>query len=1093
MFTNSKLAKSIRLAMAVGVTSTALIASNAVFAQETASAEDEASVAVEKITVTGSRIKRAELSSNTPVFTFTGDDLSTRGFTNVAELLNQSPLFSGSLNGEGDQDSFNAGQNQINLFDLGTQRTLTLVNGRRLVSSQSAQSGGSQVDLNTIPTALIDRIETVPITGAATYGADAIAGTVNVILKTDYEGFEVTTQYGDNEAGNARTFQVSTLGGGNFADGRGNITFGMEYTKEDGLLECDQDFLCNNNPELDSTQNKFLDLDGDGLPDDIDGDGEPDLQSVRLSLNEVRLALFTDNGAISPAGGRDRFLPGFGLGAFPDGNFYEFTPDGDLITCEAGPANASSIRTRGADVCGSDFFDAVTQIRSPTSRINTYASFRFDLTDDITFKQDFIYSNTKGSELVNQGGFQTGFFGGTSSAITMNINNPLLSEQARNVIQNSGHTSETFGVQRFNNDLLRNGGNSNETQVWRVSNILEGAFEAFDRDFYWDVSVVHGRSDILIESSGIVDGRFLNAVDARSIDDAMLEQVRLQKPDDDTDDLADLNAALLALQDSNGGFTANFNRGDTICGAYADLAAGTLTGFNDRASGSGLVDEDLPFLDGCVPLSLFGSTASDEALDFITGGSQLASASNSQAVYTANIGGTVMELPAGSLDFVVGTERRIEKGDYLPSVGLRVPITRSSISRPVNGGFETEEYYAEISAPIISKDMDIPFVQSFELSGAYRIQDFTTNAPAGFDNRTTDADVYQASLKWGVNNDLAIRATLASAFRNPSINELFQPEQQSFILGDDPCDNRTVGLGPNPSARKANCESIGIDTSTFISDIQNGTISGGLVAGNPDLEPETNDSYSIGLIYTPDYVEGLQIAVDYYNLEIEDYIDDVTFETQAATCFDSNNFPNEAACTSFVRDENDQVISVREGPANVAASTFESVTIRAFYTFDLAEMGSLTVDAFTQHNITNEFQATVNSEVEEDVGDFGDPEWIGTLDTSWRYEDFLVSHRMRWQDAVKIDALDQTLYSANYTEDADGVYSGSFGNKTDARFIHDLSVSYTMTEYASVQVNIQNLLDRKPDGAGTLGFAAGHFGLDERLGRRFSVRFNAKF
>jgi iron complex outermembrane receptor protein len=1094
MFTNSKLAKSIRLAMAVGVASTALIASNAVFAQETPSAEDEASVAVEKITVTGSRIKRAELDSNTPVFTFTGEDLSVRGFTNVADLLNQSPLFSGSQTGEGGQDSFNAGQNQINLFDLGTQRTLTLVNGRRLVSSQSAQSGGSQVDLNAIPTALIERIETVPITGAATYGADAIAGTVNIILKTDYEGFEVNAQYGDNENGNARTFQVSTLGGGNFADGRGNITFGMEYTKEDGLLKCDQDFLCNNNPGFDSTQNKFLDLDGDGLPDDIDGDGEPDLQSVRLSLNEIRLALFTDNGAISPAGGRDRFLPGFGLGAFPDGNFYEFTPDGDLITCEAGQANASSIRTRGSDVCGSDFFDAVTQIRSPVTRFNTYGSFRFDVSDDITFKQDLIYSNTKGTELVNQGGFQTGFFGGTSSAITMNINNPLLSEQARNVIVNSGHTPETFGVQRFNNDLLRNGGNSNETHVWRVSNILEGAFEAFDREFYWDVSVVHGRSDISVESSGIVDGRFLNAVDARTIDDTLLEQIRLQNPEDpDNVELADLDAALVALQDSNGGFTANFNRGDAICGAYADLAAGTLTGFNDRASGSGLVDEDLPFLDGCVPLSLFGQTASDEALDFITGGSQLSKASNTQAVYTANIGGSIMQLPAGSLDFVVGTERRIEKGDFLPSVGLRVPITRSSVSRPVKGGFETEEYYAEVAVPIISKDMDIPFVQSFELSGAYRIQDFTTNAPAGFDDRTTDADVYQASLKWGVNKDIAIRATLASAFRNPSINELFQPQQQTFIAGADPCDSRTVGLGPNPSVRKANCESIGIDTTSFDSNIQNGTISGGIISGNPDLDPENNDSYSVGFIYTPEYLEGFELAVDYYNLEIEDYIEDVDFETQAATCFDSNNFPNESACNSFVRDENNQVISARQGPANVAVSTFESVTIRAFYTFDLANIGSISIDAFTQHNITNEFQATIDSELTEDVGDYGDPEWIGTLDTTWVYEDFLVSHRMRWQDAVKIDALDQTLYSANYTEDDDGVYSGSFGNNTDARFIHDLSVSYTMNDSTSIQLNILNLLDRKPDGAGTVGFSAGHFGLDERLGRRMSVRFNAKF
>jgi iron complex outermembrane receptor protein len=139
----------------------------------------------------------------------------------------------------------------------------------------------------------------VPITGAATYGADTIAGTVNIILKTDYEGFEANTQYGDNENGNARTFQVSTLRRGNFAGGIGNITFGMEYTKEDGLLKCNQNFLCIDNPGLDSTQNKFLDLDGDGQPDDIDGDGEPDLQSVRLSLNEIRLALFTDSGAIT--------------------------------------------------------------------------------------------------------------------------------------------------------------------------------------------------------------------------------------------------------------------------------------------------------------------------------------------------------------------------------------------------------------------------------------------------------------------------------------------------------------------------------------------------------------------------------------------------------------------------------------------------------------------------------------------------------------------------------------------------------------------------------------------------------------------------
>ena len=950
--------------------------------------------------------------------------------------------------------------------------------------------------MNTIPASLIERIETVPLTGAASYGADAIAGTVNIILKEDYEGFEFTGQYGNNEDNNAQSIQFSTLAGGNFANGRGNITFGMEYTRDDGLLQCDQDFLCNNNIGFDNASNRLVDRDGDGVADDLNGDGVIDANdstSLTLAYEELRLALFTPYGSVTP-NAAGRFLAPFGLGAFPDGNFYAFNPDGSLGTCEQGPSQTRSILTRGGDeFCGTDFFDTVTQIRSPTSRYNTYASFRFDITDNITFKQDFIYSNTKGSELVNQGGFQTGFFGGTSAAITLNMNNPFLSEQARTTLRDAGLEGDTFGLHRFNNDLLGSGANANETQVWRVSNILEGVFEAFDREFYWDVSVVHGRSDILVETTGIVDGRFLNAVDARLVDDAMLEQIRLQDPDNADDDLADLNAALGVLQGSNGGSTANISRGDTICGAYADLAAGTLTGFNERATGSGLVDEDIPFLDGCVPLNLFGSQASPEALDFITGGTQLASSNNLQTVWTANIGSYLFELPAGYVDFVIGTERRIEKGEYNPSVGLRVPITRSSVSRPVKGGFDTEEYYAEIAVPIISDDMGIPFVQSLEFSGAYRYQEFNTQAPRGYDDRTTDADVYQASLKWQVNEDLGLRGTYATAFRNPSIQELFQPASQSFILGDDPCDSRTVGLGPNPEVRRANCESIGIDTDTFISNIQDGTISGGVVSGNPGLEPETNKSYSAGVIYTPSYVEGLEIAIDYYNLEIEDSIADVDFEIQAATCFDSNNFPNEAACDSFVRDENNQVISATNQPANVALSTFESVTARVFYEFSLADMGDISIDAFTQHNITNEFQATPASEVTEDVGDFADPDWLGTVDTTWTYGDWLVSHRMRWQTSVLIDPLDQRLYASSWEVQEDGSYSGNLTNKSGSRFINDLSVRYTVTENTSVQLNILNMLDRKPDANGSIAEAAGHYGVDERLGRRFSVRFNSKF
>lgn len=1062
-------------------------------------AVDEEFAETDEIVITGSRIRKSEISKNTPVFTFDEEALQVRGFTNVADLLNQSPLFGGSQTPLGGQNGFTAGQNQVNLFDLGTQRTLTLVNGRRLVTSTSAAVGGSEVDLNTIPTALIERIETVPLTGAAVYGSDAIAGTVNIILKDDFEGLDITGQYGNNKQGISQSWQISSVAGTNFADDRGNITFGLEYTDDAGVLLCDVDILCNNNPGFDNPGNRDIDTNGDGTAD-IEG------QSVQLAFNELNLQLFDTFGSISTPG--DAFRPSFGNGRSPDGNFYRFTPNGDIETCEPGTRQNRSIITQGGgNTCGLDFFDSVTQIRSPVTRFNAYGSLRFDVNDFITFRQDLVYANTEGSELVNQGGFQTGFFGGTSAAIRVPLSNPLLDPNARQTLLDAGYSPDgSFDIHRFNNDLVSLGANSNETQVWRVSNIVEGEFEAAGRRFNWDVAAVHGQSDVTVNTTGIVDGRFLNAVDARRVDGALLEAIRIGDPDDDTDDLADLDAALLALQGANGGDTANIARGDVICGAFADLAAGTLEGFNSRASGSNLTDEDIPFLDGCRPLSLFGSTASPEALQFITGGKQISVSNNKQTVLSANLGGSLIDLPAGELGFSVGYETRREAANFQPSVGQTVPITRSSISTPISGEARTSEFYGEINVPLLSEDMNIPLVQSLEFSGAARRQKITTTSPSG-DERTNSDTVYQASVRYAPITDLAFRGTYATAFRNPSFFELFQPASQTFVNGADPCDVNRQGLGPNPAVRRANCESIGIDVDTFQSTIDDGTISNGLNQGNEELVAETSKAFSAGLVLTPSFVPGLQIAADYYNLEINDSIAFVDFAVLAATCFDSNDFPNEPACNTFTRDADGQVTFASETFANIAQSTFESVTARVFYSTDVADifnlfgddsasdMGSLSFDAFTQHNISNESQATPASEVTEDVGDFADPKWIGTFDTGWSYKNWLISHRMRWQNSVKINALGQRLYAvgSEVTTLDDGTLQGDFTNKTGARFLHDLTVRFNVDDTSSLQVSVLNLLDRNPNTNGEIAFAAGHFGVDEQLGRRINLRVNKRF
>ena len=507
--------------------------------------------------------------------------------------------------------------------------------------------------------------------------------------------------------------------------------FGLEYTDNEGLLQCDQDFLCVGNYSGTSTTGRYVDLDGDGQIDDINGDGaitSGDRQSTHFAVRDPQLQLFTTYGSITTPGGA--FLPTFGLGRSPDGNFYRFAENGDVETCVPGGRTARSLvaEYQGPDTCSIDFFDSVSQIQSPTSRVNFYYALNYDLTDNIRLKQDVLYANTEGSELVNQGGFQTGFFGGTSAAINVSMNNPLLSSQARQALDDAGYT-DSFSIHRFNNDLVSLGANSNETQTWRVTNVFEGTFDYADREWFWDASVVIGRSDIEVRSTGIVDGRFLNAVDVRAVDDAMLTQIAAGDPDDPLDDLLladlvtpDLDAALLALQGVISEFTGTFQRGDAICGAYADLAAGTLSGFNAQASGSGLTDEDLPFLDGCVPLSLFGQTATPEALEFITGGPQINSSSNRQVIYNVNIGSSLLDLPAGPLEFVAGYEKRVEDTSYMLAVGQRVPITRSTIAQPLVGGFDTSEYYAEVNIPLVSADMGIPLMQGLEIGGAIREQ-----------------------------------------------------------------------------------------------------------------------------------------------------------------------------------------------------------------------------------------------------------------------------------------------------------------------------------------------------------------------------------
>jgi outer membrane receptor for ferrienterochelin and colicin len=153
------------------------------------------------IVITGSRIRRAGFDTLEPAVVVSDEYLETRGLTNVADALNEIPSFGVGVTPEGGQPAFSVGQNFVSRFGLGSARTLTLLNGRRFVSTNVPSIFGSgapglQVDLNIFPSELVDRIENIAIGGAPTYGSDAIAGTVNVIFKTDFEGLHASVTSG---------------------------------------------------------------------------------------------------------------------------------------------------------------------------------------------------------------------------------------------------------------------------------------------------------------------------------------------------------------------------------------------------------------------------------------------------------------------------------------------------------------------------------------------------------------------------------------------------------------------------------------------------------------------------------------------------------------------------------------------------------------------------------------------------------------------------------------------------------------------------------------------------------------------------------
>lgn len=199
-----------------------------------AAAQTPVAETVEEVVVTAaSRIARSGFTAPTPVTIISGEDLKARAQNNLADTLNEMPTFAGSTTPSTTANSsLLTGGNYLNLRGLGTSRTLLLVNGRRHVPTDLS---GASVDLNVIPTGLVDRVEVITGGASAAWGSDAVAGVVNLILKNKLDGFLGEVQAGRSERGDNNEVRTTLSWGSTFAEGRGDLILSGEYSKSDGV------------------------------------------------------------------------------------------------------------------------------------------------------------------------------------------------------------------------------------------------------------------------------------------------------------------------------------------------------------------------------------------------------------------------------------------------------------------------------------------------------------------------------------------------------------------------------------------------------------------------------------------------------------------------------------------------------------------------------------------------------------------------------------------------------------------------------------------------------------------------------------------
>jgi outer membrane cobalamin receptor len=963
-----------------------------------ASAQPVASTQLEEVVVTGSRIGGiTNENSPSPVSVITSEEIALTKASNIEDALSR--LQGVSLGSTIASNNGGGGASNVSLRDLGQSRTLILIDGQRLIPVFGTTY--AVPDLNTIPIALVDRLEVLRDGASSIYGADAIGGVVNIITKKNFDGVQVDYNYGAPTSGGGadQRNMAATLG---LNSDRGNATISVSWDHDDPLPQSDRAWA------VDPHDNAPF------------GEGGSDYRSQVNVLQWEGLA----NGDSNPAGITSKTV-------WIGGTQYSLANPAvaGLIPNVAYLPGLGTTKLNA----GSPGWQYLTQ---ELDRKQISISSHYDITPDVQFVMDGFFTDRQ-----SQGALRPEPLLGDTISTTIFNGFEIPAYAPGNTVGQSFFaflTPDQFGPRLYTDD----------SETYRIHGALKGSI--FGSDYKWEV--------------GFVD----QSNSTRNI----------TQNEGNFEHLAQITGQINCLD---------------VPGGCSPATAAQLA-----------VNPTVTSVPTTMPNFFNGPNMFTPAqVAYLTWNNTDVNNSYERYAY-ANINGPLFQLPAGPLKAALGVEHRNEAANDNPDILVQEGWGPNQ-SGPTGGGYGVSSVYVEFNAPLAK---DLPGLKSLTLSPSARYDDYSSFGVA---------ETWKVALEWTPIDDVRFRGSYSTGFRAPSVSELYDGQSISDITASgDPCDTRAAGFNGNSNVglgvltAGSTC-SVAVAHGAAVTNFQSGNNNQTdqqqqvLEGGNPNLQPEKSFQYGIGAVLTPRYTPGLTLAVDYYNIRINNTVltGGIVNATSADAVLDGCYGPSQiqADCALIERDPVThtitQINSLNDnfGVARVTGTDYQLTydTARAGWTLPFP--GSFVIDLQAEEQYKNT-QTNADGTVSSYVGFYQysnediNPKWKALATLAYNVGPFTAHWDTRFYD-----------HMLNFGDlNGSGGGPNVYGNNIPNIYYNNISGSYRLKDYGVLKearfvVGVNNLLNQEPpflngDSICKCNTLAGPF---DMVGRFIYARASARF